>query len=537
MNTVTNELAPVDSWQALLEGDKAGLEGLLPGYLQTVRWFGGKARTVTGVLVLNSIPLGDSSGAQVAIIQVNYADAEPQAYVLPLNFASGQRAADLERDASSAIIARLQAGGERGVLYDATWDAEFASALLDAIRDERSFTHPEGGINAWPTQAFGQVLGDGSVQPRILRGEQSNTSIAYGNRAILKLFRRMEEGTSPDLEVSRFLGEQGFENTPPLAGALEYLTDSREPLTLAILQGFVANKGDAWEYTLGAVAQYFDRAQLAQGTPELPKGQHLLETAQEEVPQGISEVLGDYLESARLLGRRTAEMHLALASDPNNPAFAPEPFDAEYLHALYGSVKGLTDQAFHLLHNRFDPLPQATRQTAEEVTAKRSDILAGFQPLLEGKLQATRTRCHGDYHLGQVLYTGSDFFIIDFEGEPVRPLRERRMKHSPLKDVGGMLRSFHYAAYAALFDRQSKSGSQGLETWADAWHRWVSAAYLGEYLNVASAGSFLPTNPADLRTLLDIYLLEKAVYELIYELNNRPGWVQIPLQGVRELVP
>jgi maltose alpha-D-glucosyltransferase/alpha-amylase len=187
-----------------------------------------------------------------------------------------------------------------------------------------------------------------------------------------------------------------------------------------------------------------------------------------------------------------------------------------------------------------EDLPGETGDQAREVIQSRGQILSRFEAMLQGQIEAVRTRVHGDYHLGQVLWTGSDFVIIDFEGEPVRSLKERREKHSPLKDVTGMLRSFHYAAYAAMFSRVTKgvvaSESQaGIEGWAEAWHKWVGAAYLEEYLEVAASGNFLPRDPADLRTLFDIYLLEKAVYELIYELNNRPDWIRIPLQGVREL--
>ncbi|MFL5733548.1 MAG: phosphotransferase, partial [Chloroflexia bacterium] len=188
-----------------------------------------------------------------------------------------------------------------------------------------------------------------------------------------------------------------------------------------------------------------------------------------------------------------------------------------------------------------DKLQEAAREEGRAVTERQDEIMARFRPLVDGEISAVRTRCHGDYHLGQVLYTGDDFVIIDFEGEPVRSLEERRRKHSPLKDVGGMLRSFHYASASALQDQMSNylgswGNVQDLEKCADAWHHWVSAAYLKEYLAVASSGSFLPQSPEELKVLLDAYMLEKAVYELIYELNNRPAWVRIPLQGIKEIM-
>ena len=539
---------PMKSWEEVFQGkNKAALEKLLPDYLMTVRWFGGKARQIAGVALTTSIPLPcEQLKPYIANIRVDYEDGGSQTYVLPLDFAQGKRGEQIESDSPQAVIARFEVGGTEGMLYDASQDKAFATLLLDSIRKGETFGDGDYKLVAWPTAAFAHVVGEEGeqVEPKIMKAQQSNTSIAYGGRAILKMFRRLEEGTSPDLEIGRFLGQQGFEHTPPLAGALEFKTgEGDEPLTLAILQGFVSNQGDAWEYTLDSLEGYFDSAASggADNVPESPRGEHLLEMLDQQVPAPVREALGPYLDSARLLGRRTAEMHVALASDEQDPAFAPEPFTREYLRSRYQSVSGLTEQAFGLLENKAADLPGETRDQAREVIRSREHILSRFEAMLQGEIEAVRTRVHGDYHLGQVLWTGSDFVIIDFEGEPVRSLKERREKHSPLKDVTGMLRSFHYAAYAAMFSRITKdvvaSESQaGIEGWADAWHKWVSVAYLKEYLEVAGLGNFLPRNPADLRTLFDIYLLEKAVYELIYELNNRPDWVRIPLQGVRELI-
>jgi maltose alpha-D-glucosyltransferase/alpha-amylase len=283
--------------------------------------------------------------------------------------------------------------------------------------------------------------------------------------------------------------------------------------------------------------RYLQQVPAAGDPPSLPQGPHLLDQIEEPVPPAMSAAVGSYLEAARLLGRRTAELHLALASDPTDPAFGPQPFTMPYQQELFAAVERLIDEAFRLLGRRLAALPAATRQQAEAVMQLRAAILTGCAPLIERELTAQRTRCHGDYHMGQVLYTGSDFMIIDFEGEPLRSLAERRQTHSPLKDVGGMLRSFHYAAYAALFSRAGADGAAlaRLEPWATAWHHWMSVAFLAEYLQVAGEGTFLPPTRGDLQVLLDAYLLEKAVYELIYELNNRPDWVRIPLQGIAQL--
>ena len=244
---------------------------------------------------------------------------------------------------------------------------------------------------------------------------------------------------------------------------------------------------------------------------------------------------GGYLESARLLGRRTAELHAALASDHEDSRFAPEPFTSFYQRSLYQSMRTLTQGVFRVLRSKARDIPQAI-----QVMDLQGAIEERFRSILAPKIEASRIRCHGDYHLGQVLYTGKDFVIIDFEGEPARPLSERRIKRSPLTDVAGMIRSFHYAAYTALIGQTGGAipvdNPAILEPWALFWYSWVSAEFLRSYLEMAETDAFLPPSREHLRTLLDAFLLEKALYELAYEVNNRPQWVRIPIEGVIQLL-
>jgi maltose alpha-D-glucosyltransferase/alpha-amylase len=247
------------------------------------------------------------------------------------------------------------------------------------------------------------------------------------------------------------------------------------------------------------------------------------------------ETIGAFIESARLLGRRTAELHLALASDPSDPAFAPEPFTTLYQRSLYQSMRAPAVRTFRLLRRMFpdDPL-------LGKVLDLESEILDRYREVLDHKIDATRIRCHGDYHLGQALWTGKDFVIIDFEGEPALPLGERRIKRSPLTDVAGMIRSFHYATHTAVSRVMEDVGSPAdaslLSVWSEYWYLWVSAVFLRSYLVTARGASFLPGSRGDLELLLDLYLLQKAVYELRYEANNRPDWISIPAHGILELL-
>jgi trehalose synthase-fused probable maltokinase len=530
-------------WNSILEETaKAQLEAVLPDYVRARRWFSAKARRMAGLRLVGAIPFNVTPDllppAVITFIQVAYAEGDTQTFVLPLAYAAGAEAARLRETMPQAAIAAVEVGDERGILYDAAWGEAFAGALLAAIGQNRQFGDAALAVRAWPTAVFAPLLAaaPGPLSPRLVGAEQSNTSIIYGDQFILKLFRRLEQGTSPDLEIGRFLTEHGFAHIPPLAGAVEQVPAGQEPVTLAILQGFIPNRGDAWSYTLEELDGTYTRVGAA--APPPPPAGHLLDQVGTATPPAPAEAIGPYLGAAQLLGRRTAELHRALAADPTDPAFAPVPLTQADQRTLFDGVQRLIDVAFRQLTDHLAALPDTTRQAATTVLGRRDAILARFDDLLDRELAALRTRVHGDYHLGQVLYTGQDFVIIDFEGEPLRPLAERRQKHSPLKDVAGMIRSFHYAAYAALFSRQHAANSATpapADGWADVWYQQVSARFLGEYLRVAAPGGFLPQAGTDLQILLDAYLLEKAVYELIYELNNRPDWVRIPLQGIEQL--
>jgi maltose alpha-D-glucosyltransferase/alpha-amylase len=531
-------------WRSILRGrGRAVVEQALPAYLGQRRWFGGKARKLKSAEIMDLVALG--TGA-LAFVHVDYVDADPETYVLNLSFARGEAAAELERNQADAIFASLTVDGVEGVLHGAPPDRAMSQALLDVIARRRSVKGLHGELRGAPTRALRALRTGASLEPSLLRAEQSNTSIVYGDRLILKLVRRAEPGVNPDLEISTALSERtSFRNIPGLAGHLEYLPrGTAEPIVLGILQARVANEGDAWEYTLDSVQRFFDRVLTspeAQGRAVLPAGD-LLELAAGELPLPAHSLIGTYLESARLLAQRTAEMHLALASLRDEPAFAPEPFTPFYQRSLYQSMRNLAEQASQLVRRRAKELPDDVRPAAERLLAAHPDLLRRLRTLADRKVTAMRTRIHGDYHLGQVLRTGRDFVIIDFEGEPALPLSTRRIKRSPLRDVAGMIRSFDYAAHQGLNSVSARSGpptpeeSARLRSYAQLWSRWVSSAFLRAYLRVAQPGGFLPSDPAEVRTMLTAYLLEKAVYELVYELNNRPDWVRLPLQGILSLL-
>jgi maltose alpha-D-glucosyltransferase/alpha-amylase len=546
-------LAPPRTLDDLFTGrGKAALESALVDYLPTRRWFAGKARVIRGVSVRDAVPVAGPRSplaARVVIVDVDFAEGEGETYAAAIGLYEGERAERLLQDSPNAIVARLDRRGEAAVLADATTDPEFNAALLDAVRRRRRMRGNEGQLAGRPTAALRAALegvDEGALEPHVSRAEQSNTSIIYGNRLILKLFRRLEMGVNPDLEVGRHLTERGgYEHTPAVAGAIEYQGAGDEPATLAIVHRFAPNEGDAWSYTLDTLGRFYERI-LTEGppTPEVPlPAPGLLARARAGIPEEANDVVGSFLESARQIGRRTAELHNALAQDQGDPAFTPEPMTPHHLRSVYQSMRNLAGRNLGLLRKTLPGLPDRARDLAERVAADEPEILNRFQALLGRRITCARIRSHGDFHLGQVLFTGRDFLLLDFEGEPSRSLGDRRTKRTPLRDVAGMLRSFHYATFAAireevdrgLVDPESDT-ARVLEAWGAYWYDWVSAAFLGAYLETAAGAPYLPSDDGDLTVLLESSLLEKAVYELGYELNNRPDWVLIPLLGIRDLL-
>jgi maltose alpha-D-glucosyltransferase/alpha-amylase len=534
--------------EAVLRGPRrTELEAVLPGYLKESRWFGGKARGIRSVVMEEALPVldGESPGV-LALLRVDYSEGDAETYALPLLYAAGARAERMCADHPRAAVARVvRDQEEEGIFFDAVVDESFAESLLVGIARHRHREGIVGELVASRTHEFRQIrsLGEGRLAATVLGVEQSNTSIVFGDRFILKLYRRIQPGVNPDLEIGRFLTERRFAHVPVVAGAIEYRRGREEPATLAILQEYVPNQGDAWKYTLDRLIQFFQQAvadRMRMENLPLPSAS-LLDLVEEDLPPVASDILGPYLESARLLGQRTGELHLALAATTGRAAFDPEPFSKLYQRSLYQSMRNLTGQVFQLLRQRLAHVPEEVQGDLRAILDQEAAILGRFQSLNDLKITAMRIRCHGDYHLGQVLYTGKDFCIIDFEGEPARPLSERRIKRSPLRDVAGMLRSFNYAAHSA-FSSQRENGlirpedHDFLETAARFWRIWISTAFLKTYLEVVSAGHFIPKTRKELQALLDVYMLEKAVYELGYEINNRPHWIGIPLQGIREIL-
>jgi maltose alpha-D-glucosyltransferase/alpha-amylase len=530
---------------------RAELARLLPGYLRARRWFRSKARRIKIVSLHDTIPVPmNGTDAQLAIFDVEYTEGEPERYVLPLALAPNDHAASITTEAPQALVAHVNPGGsDEGAaawsLYDATYDPAFSAALLEAIGARKRFAGRRGEVTATPTKAYRSLRGGRSnkLDARVGRAEQSNTSATLGDRLVFKLFRKLDQGINPELEIGLALTERGFEQAADVGGWLAYRTSRGEAAALGILQEYVPNQGDLWQLMLDSVGAFFEEV-AAHDAPSAEPGAAtvagVLDGAADKTSELAADRIGEFLDVARLLGIRTAQLHASLGAETDDPAFAMEPFSALYQRSVFQTLRNQASGAFGLLRKRGDELSVEASLQAEQALELMPALQARLAELTKAKVDGSRIRIHADFHAGQVLWTGKDVVFIDFEGEPGRPLSERRHKKSALTDVAGMLRSFHYAAFGTLLNPHVGGSVRPedvarLEPWADFWYRGVASEFLRAYLAESAGKPFVPHSRAELETLLNIAMLQKVLYELDYELNNRPDWVSIPLRGLLDL--
>jgi len=493
--------------RAVAPADLLGqVAGALPGFLPSQRWFGSRARSIAGATVADYAPVPQSAGI-LAMFEITYVDGGKEAYLIP-----------------------VLPGGKAAPFVDAMTDSVFCLALVEQVRLGARLAGRHGAFCARFTDAFGDILPEPPCETVPIRGEQSNTSVIYDGRAILKLLRRLEPGMNPDYEIADALTRHStFRGVPRLAGVITYEDRDGWVATLAVLREFVPNQGDAWTATQARLQEYYVAAVEGLGA-EQPAGEAFARTL----------AAADAVE-ARRLGALTGRLHMALASESLGPDFLPEPIRASDLADWLVGMQSQLDRVMGVVAAALSGLPGPTRDLAQSFlndAPRLRDDLATLRAL-EGEGVA-KIRVHGDYHLGQVLRSGEEFVIMDFEGEPARPLSERRSKQCALKDVAGMLRSYSYAAQSALI-HAAETGASGaglparLRPWAEAWEEGVRAGFLEGYLEETwrRGAPFLPRGREALDAALRAFEVDKALYELAYEINHRPAWVRIPLEGLR----
>lgn len=529
-------------WNQLNAATRNVLRDLLSGYIQKSRWFRGKARKIKSIRIADTIPVGDGNlKAYIVVVEILYIEGRNESYVIPLSITTGDDVSEKRNKHPESLVAYIEIDGHEGLIIDGSYEKNVRDLFLKLILQKSKLKYKKGAIAGIPGKNISRKISKKELplSSRVLPADQSNTSILYDNRFFFKLYRSPEEGINPEMEIIRTLTENtSFKNFPSFAGALEYQVEGAENIGLGILVGFVPNEGNAWEFTQSAIDQFFDR--IIEQKDELTTGNyadHILEPAGSEK---MNDLLGSFFtDMVALLGKRTAELHLALSSVKNKKEFAQEPFSLLYQKSLYQSFRTLIKRTFNQMKSAKKNLTDEQVVLIDEIISNENILLSTIKRTLEKKkIHTTKIRVHGDYHLGQVLFTGKDFVIIDFEGEPTRSMTARKLKHCPFKDVAGMLRSFHYSIYMGRVANESKmpESTDFLKPLLEAWYKSVQDIFLNSYLETAGNASFIPEETDQLHDLMAVYTIEKAIYELDYEINNRPDWVHIPLTGLKMIM-
>ncbi len=493
-----------------------------PEYLRRQRWFGSKGKPISALrLKEHAVMQATLPLFFLNLIEVEYAGFDTELYFFPLMISDHA----LPRN---DLLLQVQSTSAIGFVYEALGDDEFCTALLQRIERPGQLRAIAGDFVFDKTPAF---LASERFTIKRSRAEQSNTSIIFGDALILKAFRKVEMGINPDLEICHFLTTRTtFPHIPRVAGSIEYQS-SHSRAAIGILQHFIRNEGDAWDYTLRHLQRFYASAAQAAET-----GTTVVDPEALEGPAGG--LLREYAADADRLGHTTGQLHLALASDRRDPDFSPEPITREDATEWIASIKQHIEGVLEAIHRNVSSYDPALQKTVADVLRKKPDYLKKVEDLQElGDVKISKIRCHGDYHLGQVLKTEEGFCILDFEGEPLRSLESRRHKTSPLKDVAGMLRSYSYAAHAGLraLDPAGEHQRAYLESWAHTWERMASRSFLAGYLDETrrAQADFVPASHDLLHRILSVFVLDKAIYELGYELSHRPTWVSLPLEGLQ----
>lgn len=481
------------------------LLGSLHEYFKSSRWFGGKAYQLHSIVCDHCLAL-DHEGNRfyLVIAETNYLDHDPEYYLLPLA---------LDNDKDSPANSRLAQFGDEWIV-DAVFSVKFHRALFENIMADKTAKTSNGTLN------FDRGVGLNSAQQyqssRNPGVDQSNSSIFLNEKYFMKIYRKLFLQTNPEVETLKFLTETGgYKHAPAYRGSLIWERSKTAPVTFALLMYKVEAIKDNWASTgdeLNDFLQAFVKGYFS-----------------------IHEFVFDHVQ---LLARRTAEMHSALANDTSDKSFKVEKFTPKYRGWLYHHLKSLLDGRLQMLESNSHLLDEEASRMALILREKRDVLLRFFDKIKKKPLKSLRTRIHGDYHLGQVLHTGNDFIIIDFEGEPESSIADRKIKHSPLKDVAGMIRSFHYAVSAKLFySNETKHADKvRLQSAADRWFYLIRETFTETYLAALGKEQKLYASKAEINFLFLLHLLEKAIYEVGYELNGRPDWLKIPLKGIEQVI-
>ncbi len=503
---------------------------ILENYIVNKRWYGGKASTLKYIEVVDWFKVTSKKNTYYGVLlEVNFKEAFYQHYFMPISFMKEE---DLD---TNTIIAPVKMNGVEGFLVDALHQEDFKKLLFDKIvnagEKEESKLRFHKGKN---------FLDKEYISSKFMGVEQSNTSIIYNGTLVLKIFRRIYISTNPDYEISRFLTERmDFKSAPAYTGSISVAL-SEGNITLGLMQELVPNQGDAWQFMLEETDRIFDNLKTKKiNVAKLPNLELFKRLKINEVPHEIIDWAGlSIFLSINTLATRTAEMHIALGGDIHDTAFTPTTYNGDYTVWLKNRLTYQFQNRLNILENNLHKLDGLTLELANQFLDNKKEIRKLFLDFDWTKMKSERIRIHGDYHLGQVLVNGDDFWLLDFEGEPESTIRDRKVKQPPLKDVAGMFRSFHYSIYATIFNNKDKYPYEQKELFqaGEILFKYFVGVFLNTYTEIAQGGNLNIGYRKEIDFLLKYCILEKAVYELGYELNSRPRWAVIPLTGIASIM-
>ncbi len=521
------------SWDKLMDNErfhKELCEDILEPYILNQRWYGGKASALKYVEIIDHFPIERGEEKFYGLIlEVNFREAFVQNYFLPIGFVT-------DPDYAKGGIAYLSLAGVEGYLIDALYLESFRKQIFDKIL--------EGEKNKYKEVAYRRGFSNtckAYESSRFLGAEQSNTSIVYNEKYILKIFRRVYVDENPDYEINKYLTQKGhFANTPRYQGSITLRFSDNNVMTLGLLQELVPNQGDAWEYyTSNLKAAFAKLSQQKFNVDDFVPLRHFEQITLKDLPEWIlSWCPMEFFEDIEQLARRSAQMHIALGQERINNAFIPQAFGNDYTVWLKNRLIYMFENRMNLVENNLHKLEDMRLELAQEFMNNKKLIRKRLLDFDETKLKSERLRIHGDYHLGQVLVNNRDYYIIDFEGEPESTIRDRKVKQPPIKDIAGMFRSFHYAIYATIFNNYESLDAEYNDLFqvAEVLYGYMVGIFLNTYIKEVQHANLNIGYIKEIEFLLNYCLLEKAVYELGYELNARPRWAIIPLKGISNIL-
>ena len=527
-------------WITLFEEEsfRTELSGkILPKYMQGTRWYAAKTQKAKTFRIEQYMPfeMGNKETAYFITIEVNFEAGFTEYYFMTLAFVNEKEHVDVK-----GKVHKTEIGGQKGWIIDALYCETFRKALYEQIISQKTIT--DG--NTKLVFERGKVLRSSPAyaSSKVMGFDQSNTSIEYNGKFFFKAYRRLFQDANPDLELTKFLSdESGFKNSPKYGGSISWIKNEYATLSIGIMQEKVDNIGEAWNHTLEMMKGYFDRIEAtAIEVSEIQAVRNFDFKSPEELKSDFRLLISDdVLTKVEQMALRVAEMHVSLFSNKVDTKFNPIAFNGDYTVWLKNRIIYQLNARFILVEENLKKLDGLARQYAEEFVAQREEITTRFLAFDETELNSSRIRIHGDLHLGQILMNESDdFYIIDYEGEPESTIRDRKVKQTPLKDVAGMLRSFHYAVYATIFSDKNKFRLSREELFeaGEKYYHAIAAVFLKRYISTAMDNNLDIGYESEIRYLLKYHLLEKAVYEIGYELKARPDWVIIPLTGIRQIL-